>query len=320
MLKLLTNRDLWDTCSSNGINRVREHYTWQSHCQSYLECVRQLIAPTEAALPVDTTSAPGQRLASLDSLLITDIDNTLLGDDEALAELKEIIAEHRDHLGFGVASGRALELVNQALEENGIEDLDVIISSVGSEIYYGNEQKPDKGWSAQLRAKWRPDRIREVLSELAFLSLQREPHTQREFKISYDLDPSIPAEEALPLVHDALAQARVGYSLIFSHGTFVDILPYRASKGKAVRYLAGKWHIPLQRVATAGDSGNDRDMLIGHTAGIVVGNYDRELENLKRSKSQRIYFAKAHCAGGIIEGLRHYALIRDTVASRDGDR
>ena len=92
------------------------------------------------------------------------------------------------------------------------------------------------------------------------------------------------------------------------HGTYIDILPHRASKGKAIRYLAGKWNIDLERIATAGDSGNDHDMLTGHTAGIVVGNYDPELEPLRRSGT-RVYFAQDRCAAGILEGLRHYGFI-----------
>jgi sucrose-phosphate synthase len=248
-------------------------------------------------------------LADLDSLLITDIDNTLLGDDEALQRLKEIIHEHRDHMGFGVASGRAFELVTDVMEANGIDELDLVISAVGSEIYYGTEFVPDKGWASHLRSKWRPDRIREALEKLPYLQLQTEDHTQREFKISYDLDESVSSDEALAEIHEELARAKAAYSLIFSHGTFIDILPHRASKGKAVRYVSGKWNIPLERVATAGDSGNDRDMLMGQTAGIVVGNHDEELQSLKRSKASRVYFATAHCAGGIIEGLEHYGLI-----------
>ena len=315
MLKLLTDQQCWDECSSNGVNLVRKHYAWETHCGHYLECLKEVVtAPTKTPSAVGKT-APGRRLASLDSLLITDIDNTLLGDDEALESLKEIIHQHRDHMGFGVASGRALELVNEALDANGIDEIDVVIAAVGSEIYYATEHVPDKGWASQLRSKWRPDRIREALGKLAFLQLQSEAHTQREFKISYDLDESVPPEEALPQIHDALAQARAAYSLIFSHGTFVDILPHRASKGKAVRYLSGKWNIALERVATAGDSGNDRDMLIGQTAGIVVGNHDEELLSLKRSKASRVYFAKAHCAGGITEGLQHYGLIQQPAMS-----
>jgi sucrose-phosphate synthase len=50
-------------------------------------------------------------------------------------------------------------------------------------------------------------------------------------------------------------------------------------------------------------------MLLGRTAGIVVGNHAEELADLKDLKSSRIYFADAHCAAGIIEGLGHYGLI-----------
>jgi sucrose-phosphate synthase len=251
-------------------------------------------------------------------MLITDIDNTLLGDDEALEQLKQLVRQHRDHMGFGVASGRSLELVVDVLSENGIDPLDVVITSVGSEIYYGPELFPDKGYASRLRAKWRPERIRQALKTLPFLYLQTGPHTQREFKISYDLSEEVSAEEAIPQVHDALSRARAPYSLIFSHGTFVDILPHGASKGKAVRYLAGKWNIPLDKVATAGDSGNDREMLVGQTAGIVVANHDQELASLRQSKSSRVYFAKNRCAAGIIEGLQHYGLVgdRESTAAR----
>ncbi|QDU54520.1 HAD-IIB family hydrolase [Aeoliella mucimassa] len=311
MIKLLTDNMAWTEASTNGVNRVREFYTWESHCERYLEVIDELV---DVAKPPPTVRSPlGRRIATLDCMLITDIDNTLLGDDAALESLKEIIHENRDRMGFGVASGRALELVNQALEDNGIEEIDVVIASVGCEIYYGRDRVPDKGWASQLRARWRPDRIHEALDPLSFLTLQTAEHTQREFKVSYDLDAEADADDALALIHEHLARAKVGYTLVFSHGTFIDLLPHRASKGKAVRYLSGKWNVPLNRVATAGDSGNDRDMLMGQTAGIVVGNYDEELSTLKNSKTNKVYFANAHCAAGIIEGLQHYRLIEAPV-------
>ena len=308
ILKLLTDRAYWDQCSNNGINLVRQYYSWQTHCGRYLECLKEVASDPKTTVPAAKV-APGRRLAEVDSLLITDIDNTLLGDDEALEQLKEIIRQHRHRLGFGVASGRALELITDVLKTHQLDEIDVVIAAVGTQIYYGRGLAYDRGWASHLRSRWYPARIREALDDLPFLFLQKANHTQQEFKISYDLDDSIAPDEALPQIHDALARARAPHSLIFSHGVFVDILPYRASKGKAVRYLSGKWNVALERVATAGDSGNDADMLIGQTAGIVVGNHDEELRNLKGVRSDRIYYAQAHCAGGIIEGLTHYGLI-----------
>lgn len=308
--KLLTSREDWERCSSNGVNRVREHYTWEAHCREYLDCVSDLIG-VEAAPFVQTGpkgEPHGKRLSSLSALLMTDIDNTLLGDEESLDRLKEVLDRNKAALGFGVATGRHVESAVEVLRENGFDSLDVLVSSVGTEIYYGLGDFPDKGWASTLRPKWKRDRILEALSKLSFLSFQEDPKTQREFKVSYDLDSEVSPEEALPAVHHALAGTKTSYNLIFSHGTFIDILPSRASKGKAIRYLSSKWKIPLERIAAAGDSGNDRDMLVGKTAGIVVANRDPELEGLRRA-SGSIYFAQGAHAQGIIEGLEHYGFV-----------
>ncbi|MBN2292088.1 MAG: HAD-IIB family hydrolase [Pirellulales bacterium] len=320
IIKFLTDKEFWDRNSNNGINRVRKHYSWKTHCRKYLECLKEVVKQPTKTPSATGRSAPGRRLASVESMLITDIDNTLLGDEEALAKLREFLHEHREQIGFGIASGRSIDLVTEVLEQNGINETDVIIAAVGSEIYYGKEHAFDKGWASHLRTKWRPDRVRETLAKLPFLHLQEDPQAQREFKISYDLEEGASSEEALPLIHNALAKARAAYKLVFSHGTFIDILPHRASKGKAVRYLSGKWNIPLEKIATAGDSGNDSDMLVGQTAGIVVANHTEELEYLRKSKTHRVYFTEAAHAGGIIEGLQYYGLQNENNREKESER
>jgi sucrose-phosphate synthase len=317
MLSLLTDEALWDTASTNGINLVRKHYSWETHCERFLECLQGVIAAPAKTSSIVGRSAPGTRLAAVDALLLTDIDNTLLGDDDALHRLLEMLRHHRPRIGFGVASGRALELVEEVLREHGIDDIDVVIAAVGSEIYYGRTFTPDKGWFTHLKHKWFPDRIRDALGDLPYLHLQTQPHTQREFKISYDLESDVDATTALAEIHELLDETRSAYSLIFSHGSFVDVLPHRASKGKAARYLSQKWNIPLERIATAGDSGNDIDMLTGRTAGIVVGNHAPELASLKNSP-HRIYFAAGHFAQGLLEGLQHYGLLESSSAGDAG--
>jgi len=104
-----------------------------------------------------------------------------------------------------------------------------------------------------------------------------------------------------------LSRVSVAYTLIVSHGSLVDVLPCRASKGKAIRYLSFKWGIAPSRIVTAGNSGNDADMLLGRVAGIVVGNHEEELEKLR--SADWVYFAQAPYADGVIEGLQHYHLL-----------
>ncbi len=111
MTKLLTDRQRWSTCSSNGVNRVREHYTWETHVRHYVQFLDELDT-TPTRQPIVSNSTPiGKRLAKLDKLLITDIDNTLIGDDAACERLVDLLEQNRGHLGFGIASGRSLELV-----------------------------------------------------------------------------------------------------------------------------------------------------------------------------------------------------------------
>ncbi len=71
--------------------------------------------------------------------------------------------------------------------------------------------------------------------------------------------------------------------------------------------MSYKWEIPLKNFLVCGDSGNDEEMLKGDPLGVVVGNYSRELERIK--KSRNIYFARRHCAAGILEGIEHYRFI-----------
>lgn len=309
LLTVLTDESAWETMSSNGVNRVRQHYSWQTHAEKFVRVIDPLIQlASQDPQRMDTPSV-SKRLGSVERMLITDIDNTLLGDDDSLRELRDTIQQHHERIGFGIASGRSIELTKEALSQAGIDRVDLAICSVGAEIYYGVDFTPDRGWASRLRAKWRPDHIREALSSLSFLQLQQRDHAQREFKISYDLDSAVDQATALRQVREVLATTKSAYSLVLSHGTFLDVLPHRASKGKAVRYLASKWGLPIERIATAGDSGNDLDMLQGKTAGIVVGNHDEELSALRQAKAARVYFAEGEYAGGILEGLRHYEFI-----------
>jgi len=307
--QLLTNKEKWEQLSNNGINSVRKIYTWKSHCNRYLSCIKSRIEESEYRVKIGNYEYQriGRRLSSVKYLLIVDIDDTLIGNIDSVNEFITLLWDNHDEIAFGVATGRYKESAIDVLKEHGIDKVDIIISSTGSEIYYGPSNIFDKGYAHHIKVKWKPEKIRSVLEKYKFLSLQNEKQTQREFKISYYLDDEIKESEAFPIIHSALTEAHLAYNLISSYGTYIDILPYRASKGKAIRYLSNKWKIPLENIFTAGNSGNDRDMLNGNICGIVVGNYEKELESLRNSN--KIYFARELYARGIIEGIRHYGLL-----------
>jgi sucrose-phosphate synthase len=303
---IITDEGLWETYSKNGIMNVQKHYTWQSHARVYSEKVTKIVANSKASNmdPAKPKDAIGRRLIKLNYFIITDIDNTLIGEDNSrLKEFLAILEENRQHIGFGVATGRTSESAREVLKQYQIPTPDILISSVGRAIFYGADKNPGRGWPAHISYKWKRDKIEQLLRQLPFLTLQ-EDEAQRKYKISYYMNPG---KDRLSQIHSLLLSHKYRYTLIYSHDEFLDILPYRASKGKAIRYLSYKWEIPLKNFMVCGDSGNDEEMLRGEPLAVVVGNYSHELKELKGSRN--VYFAKAHCAAGIIEGLKRYRFI-----------
>jgi sucrose-phosphate synthase len=308
--EILIDQSLWDTFSNNGINGVRKHYSWLTHCMNTMEQYYRFL-PNHQAETSTTSSYQqnplrpsfGKRLTSLRKMMITDIDNTLIGDKDSLYQLLALLDEHRSILAWGVATGRSLELTLDAMTEYNIPMPDILICSVGTEMYYGPDLRMDKGWQKHISHKWQPELIKETLEHFDFLVFQ-EAEGQRSHKISYYLENK---DNRLQHIQDALNQRKLFCQVIYSHNQFLDILPNRASKGKAVDYLRYKYDFLPRNIMVAGDSGNDADMLQGKTRGLIVGNHSEELEYLK--DAPRIYFSQEEYAAGIIEGLYHYGLL-----------
>ncbi|MCF8112214.1 MAG: HAD-IIB family hydrolase [Desulfobacteraceae bacterium] len=304
--QILIDEQLWQEYSKKGIMNVRNYYTWESHAQTYTEEIRPIIEQTAAARPPaeEAGKAVGKRLTGIQQFLVSDIDNTLICDQDAdRDELIRWLNDNREKIGFGVATGRRADSAVNILEEYGFPRPDVVISDVGTEIYYGEELHYDQGWDSHIASRWDREKILELLSQFDFLELQ-EKAAQRKFKISYNMEPG---KDRIAKIHNTLSANKLRYTLIYSHERYLDIIPYRASKGKAIRYLSYKWELPLQSFLVSGDSGNDEEMLRGEQLGVVVGNYSPELENLKGAN--KVYFSKKQCAGGILEGIRKYSFI-----------
>ena len=301
--KIISDPEIWEHYSKDGVLNVREHYTWKQHAATYLEKIDQLVLNgTRADMETAAPKSPiGRRILSLRSFLITDIDHTLIGEhNRRLPELVAYLKRNHDCLGFGVATGRTVESAREFLNQHNVPAPDIIISSVGAELYYGPDIIFGQGWAAHIRHKWNRDKIVTLLKKFPYLEYQEE-ETQRPYKISYYMKPG---KDRLAKIHNLLLSHKCRYNLIYSHDKFLDILPQRASKGKAIRYLSYKWTIPLRRILVCGDSGNDDEMLRGEPLGVVVGNYSHELDTLKGARN--VFFAREFCAGGILEGIERY--------------
>jgi len=300
----LGDRKQWLQWSRNGVTGVRRHYSWDAHVVRYMKEVGKLLhrgrkrRRRQIAFNAQDTKS---LLPLAHGALICDIDNTLIGNKPGQQQLIDWMLGHAGTVVFGIATGRTLESATRALKNAQVPIPNVLITSVGSEIYYGPDLRPDSGWANHISYRWRREALEQVFADVPGLKLQA-AENQRVFKLSYNVTPS----EMPPLseLYQRLRKHKLHARLIYSHEAFLDVLPVRASKGHAIRYLSYKWGLPMENFLVAGDSGNDAEMLLGDTLGVVVGNYSPELEYLRGA--ERIYFAQGSYAGGIVEGLLHY--------------
>lgn len=306
ILGALTERRRWSTWSKSGVRNAARHYTWDGHAERYIKELERI----RRAWPTQTFRVLSSRkLLRVERLLVTDIDGTLLGDAGALAELLGLLESASERLAMFIATGRRLGSAVRALKKWKIPIPDVLITSVGSSIYYGEKALFDHAWRAHIDYRWDAEAVRAAMEELPGLELQPELD-QATHKVSYVYDSD--RAPSPPEIRQHLREHRLSVNVVYSHGMFLDVLPLRASKGLAVRYLAMKWGLGLASVLVVGDSGNDEDMLRMGAHGVVVANYSAELEPLRRHP--RIHFAERSNAGGILEGIRHFDFLEGSTA------
>lgn len=249
-------------------------------------------------------------------LFVTDLDNTLVGDDQALAVLNHQLDQHRQAHGTVIvyATGRSLTLFNELKSEKPLIEPDFRVLSVGTEIYRRGSDTPESHWTEQLSQNWDRERVVAIAAHFADLVPQA-PSEQAPFKVSFHLTAEA-AVEVLPRLETALQQQGLDVQLIYSSNIDLDILPQRSNKGAAINFLQQQLAIEPAHTVVCGDSGNDLSMFQQVQAkGIIVGNAQAELLDWHHDNPIAAfdlpvrYVASAHCAAGILEGLRHFGFL-----------
>lgn len=244
-------------------------------------------------------------------LFVTDLDNTFVGDDDALRELEQLLSKHRQEHGTKIvyATGRSPVLYQELKKEKNLMEPDALVLSVGTEIYLDKSDTPDVDWSKKLSQGWNRE---VVLSKTAdFSELKPQPDTEQgEFKLSFFLEQSV-AEGVLAKLKSAFSESGLDVKLIYSSGIDLDIVPSNSDKGQAMQFLRQKWNFVSERTVACGDSGNDIALFaVGEERGILVGNARPELIQWhNENPADHRYLAKNVCAGGIIEGLKYFGFL-----------
>lgn len=297
-LKILQDKKIWQRYSKMGIKGVTKHYSWQAHATKYLKRV-SLLQGKYIPLP---QTAPTRLSRYRDRAIFSDLDQNLIGNTEAMRKFAEVLKANRKCVTFGIASGRRIDSALALMTQHGIPAADVLISSLGTEIHYGAQLTQDQFWPDHIDQDWKPQRIRSLIDDLPGMKKQPQKEQSR-FKVSYYYDPKLapPVENIITL----LREKEINANVMLSFGQFLDVVPSRASKGQALRYVAQLLDIPLEHTLVAGGSGTDEDMMRGNMLSVVVSNrHHEELSQLEQIDS--VYFAGQSHAYGILEAIDHY--------------
>ncbi|KAI3987704.1 hypothetical protein MKX01_028438 [Papaver californicum] len=195
------------------------------------------------------------------------------------------------------STGRSLETYKWLRKCTPMLTPDIIITSVGTEIAYGESMVPDSGWEQFLNQNWDRDIVMEETHKFPQLKYQSETQ-QRQYKA----------------LSECLEKHGLDRKIIFSGGHALDVLTKRGGKGQALVYLLKKFGDGKQprNTLVCGDSGNAAELYtFPDVYGVMVSNAMEELlqwrtENVKNSP--KIIHATERYAPGIIHAIGHFKL------------
>ena len=270
------------------------------------------------------------RQSQLQRVLATDLDGTLipLADNEQnrrdLVRLQDALNANDVEIVF--VTGRHLEAVLEAADEQQLPLPDWIICDVGTSIYKRETSadtwnfahvKDYQDHQREIIAPLPMDKLRELLEPVSGLRLQEE-EKQGPYKLSFYADANR-LEELVGEIQKLFDRASAPYSMIHSVDPFngdglIDLLPRDVSKAHALSWWVEHVGLHDDNIVFAGDSGNDLAALSAGYRAIVVGNADRSVAQQAQEAHasagfrDRLYLAQAPATSGVLEGCRWYGL------------
>ena len=102
--KIIGDSHQWEKYSSNGIRAVDQYYSWEAHVNTYMEELERVSSDEDAVLDQEKNSVNiGRRLSKAKVFFITDLDGTLIDDEQdndGLDDMKKWIESNRGQYGL----------------------------------------------------------------------------------------------------------------------------------------------------------------------------------------------------------------------------
>lgn len=299
LLRILSDKKTWKKLAANGIKGVNEYYSWQSHAEKYINVIKPVIDKTE---PIVRLHLHRRSRLYRNRAIFSDLDQSLIGDPSVLPALTQSLKDNARCSSFGIATGRRLDSALKLIKKYKLPHPDALVTSLGTEIYYGQYLTRDTAWDDHIDYLWQPKKVRSILRDYTGLRLQDKVE-QSQYKISYYYNES--EAPSIDEIRHLLLQHEQTVNVFISFGQFLDIVPVRASKGLALRWYSEQWEIPLNHILVAGGSGADEDMIRGNTLAVLVANrHNEELSDLIDLES--VYYTEKPYAAGILDAIEYY--------------
>ena len=237
-------------------------------------------------------------------LLVTDLDNTLVGDDEATQVLNQFLQSKRSQICLVYATGRSHASTSELIAQKQLLAPDYLIAGVGNEIYQDGALDLDS--AEDLSQGWDKMAIASLAQQFSQLKSPY-PKEQNPWKISYSLEPAPENSSTVQALQQKLTESGLPAQIIFSSNSDREILPQTSNKGNALTYLQKRLQIPSEATLVCGDSGNDISMFEQDVRGVIVANALSELLEWHREcGTENHYLAGSACAWGIMEGMAYF--------------
>lgn len=246
------------------------------------------------------------------SVLVTDIDGTLLGDVAALERFAAWHAANRASYRLVYATGRHRESLQRIIAATALPVPDAAITAVGTEIHDQSGRRWP-GWSERFDG-FEADVVRLALRPFAWLALQPDD-AQTWLKASYNARDLIDAQFAE--IRAALVDAGQDARIVYSANLHLDVLPAAAGKGNAAGFLANAWGTSPDEVMVFGDTGNDLDLFRNGFRGTVVRN---ALPELIDAIDDDVYRSPLSFAAGVLDGIFYWAGTGQTIDAHQRKR
>jgi len=295
----------WKTWSDNGVEAITRYFSWDAHVCNYIALMQKRLQYVGSR---SLTIQKNTRKKSLhQKLLLLDLDNNLEQFDlQALKNLRNRLKEYSLDSNFrlGILTGRSIKAAKYQYSQLHLPSPSVWICRAGTEIYYEEEEKSDILWQDSISVDWDRTAVEKALGDLKNYFVFQSLEQQGPFKVSYLLKE--PCEGLLPLVRKRLRQFKCSASPYLRCHWYLDIVPLRASRSEAIRFLTLRWGLSLDQVLVVASEQGDGELIKGLTTAVVPVEHDPSLEDLR--SQQRVFFSSV-AKEGVVDGLKHFRFL-----------